>query len=168
MNLSCLLLDISSVDLSLRSALRCFESLCLNQFCVSYLLILLLLFLHYLQLLFFKHFHACLLKSLEDKYIKHGLNFFIKVEEFSVPIKDLSCLAVLLCWHLWLEERNRWSIKIELSSDTLLVSWWLVSKLFDVLICLNIHMLSAWDWFWCWDISVWVLWYNTLWSLQSK
>ena len=79
-----------------------------------------------------------------------------------VAIIDLCCFAILFCWHLWLEERDRWSIEVELSGNSCLLSRWLVSQLFDIFICLNIHMHSSWYWFWCWDVSIWVFWDNSL------
>ena len=167
MNLSCLLLDPSSVNLSFSSALCGFKSLCLNKFGVSNFLIFFLLSLHNFKFLLFKHFHACLLKCLKDEYIKHWLYFFIEVEQLSVAVKYLSSLAVFFCWHLGLEERDRRSIKIELCGDSLLVSWRLICKLFNILISLDIHVHSSWYRLWSRDVSIWVLLDNTFWGLQG-
>ena len=48
------------------------------------------------------------------------------LEQFGITVKDLSRLTVLLCWHLGLEERDRRSVQIELSGNTLFSLWWFV------------------------------------------
>ena len=165
LHLSGLLLNSSPVDFGLDSTLGCFHSLSFDQLGVSDLFIFLLLFLHYLKLLFLEDLHAGLLESLEHEHVEHWLDFLLEVKELNITIKDLGGLAVLLCWHLWLEEGNGRSIEIELSCDSLLVGRWLVSQLLDVLIGLSDHMITTWNWLRSGDVPIRVLLNNALRSL---
>lgn len=85
-----------------------------------------------------------------------------------VTIEDLGRLAVILRRHLGLEERYRWPVEVELGCDSLLVSWGFVCQLLNVLVRLDIHVHPAWDWLWCWDVSVWVLLHDAVWCLKVK
>ena len=167
LNFSCLLLDSSSFDFSSDSAFSCLKSLCFNQLCISYLLVFFLLFFHDLKLLFLEDFHACLVKCLKNKNVQHWFNLNIEIKEISICFTDLCVFAVFLWRHLWLEEWDRRSIKIELSGNSNLVSGWLVCELFDVLVSLHVHVHPTWHRLRSGNVSVWILRNHTFWCLHT-
>ena len=140
------LLDLSARLLLLYSLLSCFKSLGFDQLSVSDFFEFLLLSIHDPELILLKHFHPRLLKRLKTKHIQHGLNLLIEVKQLPVSIEDLSGFTVLLSWHFWLKNRHRWPVQVEFRSDADLLSWWLVGQILPVLVCLDRHVLSAWDW----------------------
>ena len=104
--------------------------------------------------MFFNHLHSCLLESLETEDVKHRFDLSIEVEKLGISVIDLSGLAVLLCWHLWLEEGHRGSIEIELCSDAHFLSGRLISEVLNIFISLHEEMRTAVYGLWGWDVTV--------------
>lgn len=146
--LSCLLLVSTALFLSIDARFSSFESLSLDKLRVAYLLIFFLLGLHAGEFALFKDFHARLLESLQAEDIEHGLDLLVEVEKLVISIKDLCRLAVLLRWHLWLEERHRGSVEVKFGCDTHLLSGRLIRQVFYVLVGLYEEMVSAHDRLW--------------------
>jgi len=117
---------------------------------------------------FFDHFHSCLLKSLETEDVKHRFDLSIEVEKLGISVIDLSGLAVLLCWHLWLEEGHRGSIKIEFSSDAHFLSRRLICEVLNIFISLDEEMLASVNGLWGWDVTVRVDGNDSFWGLYSE
>ena len=93
----------SALAFRLNSCLSGFESLSLNQLCVTHFFILFLLLFHNCELGLLKYFHPGLLKCLQAQHVQHWLNLLVKVEKFKIVVENLSLLAVLFGWHLGLE-----------------------------------------------------------------
>ena len=152
--LPCLLLNLASIQLLLSSGLSSLKSLGFNKLCVSDFFVLFLLLLHNSELFLFKGHHPSLLKGLGDQNVKHRFDFSVEVKQIRVLIVNLGCLAVFLRRHLRLEERNGWSVKVELSSNSFLTLRWLISQHFDVLLCLELSVLASRHRLRCRNVSV--------------
>lgn len=117
--------------------LSSFVALGLDQLCVSNLLVLLRLLLNYGELVFFKNFHARLVKSLLDKNIEHGLNFLVEIKKFVIAIVDLGRFTVFLGGHTRLEKWDWGSVEVELCGDTNFGFIGLISKVLLVFVGLE-------------------------------
>ena len=168
LGLSCLLLVRPSLLFGFDTSFGSLESLSFDQLSVTLFLVSFLLSLHNCELFFLKDLHAGLLQGLKAQDIKHGLNFSVKVEKFSISVEDLSCLAVLLSRHLGLKEGYRGPVQIELGCDSDLLSGRLVGQDLDVLISLDEKMLASVNGLWRRDVSVGVDGDYALGSLENK
>ena len=166
--LSGLLLVCSALTFSIDTSFCSLESLCFDQLSVSDFFIFFLLCLHDREFVFFKHFHASLFKCFQAEHIEHRLNFLIEIKQLNIGIEDLRSLAILLCWHLWLEERDGGSVEIELSGNAHLLSRWLICQVLNVLVSLDEEVLPAHDGLWGGNVAIRVDGNDALWGLLSN
>ena len=162
-----LLLDSTALFFSLDASLTGLKSLRLDELSISNFFVLLFLVLHNRQFSFLQHLHTRLLERLQAKHIQHWFDLFVKVEKFEVVVENLSFFAVFFRRHLRLEQWHRWPVEIELSCDAYLLSRWLVSQVFDILVSLEKSVYATWYRFWRWDVSIWIDRYDALRSLRT-
>ena len=144
------------------------EALSFDQLSVPLFLVLFLLLVHNAKLSFFKNLHSRLLECFETEHVEHGFNLSIEIEKLSISIEDLSRFTVLFSWHFRLEKWLRRPIQIKLSCDAHLHCRGLICQVFDILIGLDEQVLSTMDGLWRGDVSIGVVRYDALRSLDEN
>ena len=166
LSLAGLLLVGSAFSLGLHSSLSSFEALSFNQLGVPHLFVLFLLVLHDGEFGLFEDLHARLLQRLQAEHVEHGLDLGIEIEQLSIVIEDLGLFAVLLCRHLWLEQRYGRSVKVELCGNADFLGRGFVSQILNVFVSLKADVGASLNGLWRGNVPVRVDGNDTLGCLQ--